>query len=222
MSVGSRVTLDPTGTESELQKLRMDYQILQLEKELVAKKLEVSMNGMPKKHMPHEGRRVRKSVDSEVELLVTKETAGYASRPPVDLWSVDVKEPEMDSMSGRVGIVGSTPLRGGSAAQFSPTELTPIAKEPPTHTPVDELALFLSGQSVAEHSSRSRNPFLEEGEMAPKKSSSELLSCATHLVEVTQSSSSAVKDHNSVRPQPPKSEVPDVKDDTDQKDLLER
>ncbi|XP_071806991.1 uncharacterized protein [Asterias amurensis] len=203
MSVGSKVSMDPTGAESELQRLRMENQVLQLEKEFAEKKLEILRNGESRGIMPPGGRRVRQRVlDSEVELLETKETSGYNSNPPVDFWSADSKEPEMDPKSRRVGFVGSTPLWDGSAAQFSQTELTPITNEPPTHTPVDELVL-------------------DFWETAPKKSHHDLLSCATHPVGVAQSGSPVVKDQTSVRPQPLKSEVR-ASSDLGQKDRLER
>ena len=72
-------SMGTSGVEVEVQRLRMEAQFLQWEKDLLAKKLEAAMKGSSKGYMPSEDEHVRHQVDSDVDFRLRDETSGYVS-----------------------------------------------------------------------------------------------------------------------------------------------
>ena len=229
MSTGSKDRAGTSSAEAEVQRLRMEAQFLQWEKELIAKKLEaamelqlgVSSNKGGNTGTPAGSRRGLHQVDSDVEFQLPGETSGYVSGATGKVSGAG-GTPELAPKMGReVSFMESTPLRDPGLGIKPQAGSTPIALGRESQV-MDDLTLFLSGQGGVEQGKSSTNPFACEGEKAtPKQVHNELLSFATRPVEAKDSSSVERVDSSSVGPWPLKREAR-VHGDSGQKESLER
>ncbi len=185
--------------ESELQRLKLEAQFLQWDRELMAKKLEAAMKESYEKSPQRDGGdsvRTKEPVraDSEIEFRLPFESSGYFSQgEPSSL--VSARSPELDpKVEKRVKFGESTPIKRGSA-EISHTE---DLKE---YSAIEELQSFLSSTScTGEISDR-----VGTETVSPKRVHSELLSFATSGVD-THADSSTESKTSSAGPWPLKRE----------------
>ena len=185
--------------EKELQRLRLEAQFLQWERELMARKLEAAMKER-EEESPQRGGGDRVGAqepmraDSEIEFRLPCKSSGYFSQgEPSSL--VPVWSPELDpKVEKRVTFGESTPCKSGNVGIPRPENV----KE---YSAVDDLQSFLSCKGgTAETYAGGMGTF------SPKRMHSELMSFATTSAVGTQVGSPPESPRSSAGPWPLKRE----------------
>ena len=232
MSEGSKGHKGTSVAESEVQQLRMEAQLLQWEKDFIAKRLDAAIKELQLQsgigevsrkegngNTPRETRRVGYQMDSDIEFQLPEETSGYVSSAARPLSSADTVSEVVPQSRQEVGFRESTPLRKADSGIFSQAEYTPRI----VGRVKDDLMLFQSDQSNTEQGKRYINPFLEDRDVeSPTKVHGELLSFATRPVETRSNSSTNKVESSSVGPWPLRRDSIRVYGDEGQRGSLEQ